>query len=314
MPRKPRLHAPGGLYHVTLRGNHRARIFRCDSDHDRLDEIVADVLARFDSRLHGYCWMPNHLHLIIQIADHPLGGIMQRIASRYARVFQARLGTTGHLFERRYHAQLVDADRYLLALLRYVHLNPVRAGIVSDPADYRWSSHRNYLGARCTAWVSTNPALALFSLDTRRARAAYVAFVEAGLPSGGRFETSQGADDDPRVIGDDEFLSRLALALQPARLACSLQELVEGCCQKLAIDAGRLTSASRNRGLSRIRLAVAHIAVTRRVASLQAVAAFFGRDESSLRKAIERIRLQPGGVESLVEFAQEISPKARTGT
>lgn len=314
MPRRPRLHAPGGLYHVTLRGNHRAPIFHCDSDYDRLDEIVADVVARFESRLYGYCWMPNHVHLIVQIADHPLGGIMQRIASRYARVFQARLDTTGHLFERRYHALLVDADRYLLAVLRYVHLNPVRAGMVGGPADYRWSSHHNYLGTRSTAWVSTRPALALFGSDAPRARAAYAAFVEAGLPSGGRFEASQGADDDPRVIGGDEFLLRLSKEPQSSRLTLSLQELVEGCSHELGIDAERLVSSSRNRALSRIRVAIAHIAVTRRVASLQAVAAFFGRDESSLRKALERARSQPAGMQLLTELAQRISPKARTGT
>jgi len=98
--------------------------------------------------------MTNHLHVLVQVSEVPLGSVILQIASSYARTVQARLMTTGHLFERRYHAVLVDAYSYLLALVRYIHLNPVRAGLVADPAAYRWSSHRVYLGERACDWVS----------------------------------------------------------------------------------------------------------------------------------------------------------------
>ena len=90
--------------------------------------------------------MSNHLHLALQVADAPLGPIVRRIAGVYARRIQQRLPTTGHLFERRYRSVLVDADTHLLRLVRYIHLNPLRAGLVADPADYPWSGHRAYLG------------------------------------------------------------------------------------------------------------------------------------------------------------------------
>ena len=91
---------------------------------------------RLDARLHAYCWMGNHLPALVQIGDQPLGKLMQRIAMRFSRYRHRALQTTGHLFERRYKAWLIDVDEYFLTLLRHIHLNPVKAQRVADPADY----------------------------------------------------------------------------------------------------------------------------------------------------------------------------------
>ncbi len=133
MPRRPRLHVPYGYYHVTLRGNHRQAIFFRDSDRATLELIVAESLELVSARLHAYCWMTNHVHLLVQVSDVPLGRLILRIAGKYARIVQAAMKTTGHLFERRHHAVLVDSDRYLLTLVRYIHMNPVRAKLVDAP-------------------------------------------------------------------------------------------------------------------------------------------------------------------------------------
>ena len=167
MPRRPRLHVPGAFYHVTLRGNHRQDIFFTSKHREFLNGIVATVIERFAARLHAYCWMSNHIHMLIQVSDVPLGRIILRIASPYARAVQAELSTTGHLFERRYHAVLVDADEYLLGLLRYMHMNPVRAGMVNHPADYPWSSHHVYLGSREESWVTRTCANATLRESVR---------------------------------------------------------------------------------------------------------------------------------------------------
>ena len=161
MPRPLRLHVPGAFYHVTLRGNHRQSIFFSVADRDLLDSLTAEVISRFAARLHAYCWMTNHVHMLIQVSDAPLGKLILRIAGRYARMTQKRLRTTGHLFEKRYHALLVDADEYLLELVRYIHLNPVRARMVQAPSEYRWSSHHVYAGTAEQAWVTTDFASAV---------------------------------------------------------------------------------------------------------------------------------------------------------
>lgn len=109
MPRRPRLHVPGGFCHVTLRSNHRRDIFFRPEDRQQLDTIAGEVIERFKSRLHAYCWMTNDIHALVQVRDTPLGTLIRRIAGRYARTVQRRFQTTGHLFERRYPALLVDA-------------------------------------------------------------------------------------------------------------------------------------------------------------------------------------------------------------
>lgn len=110
MPRPPRLHITGAHYHVILRGNHREPLFDHPADRQKLNDIVADVLTRTAARLHAFCWMTNHLHVLIQTSDLPLGKTMQRIAVRYSRYRHRSLRTGGHFFERRYKAKLVDVE------------------------------------------------------------------------------------------------------------------------------------------------------------------------------------------------------------
>lgn len=305
MPRQLRLHVPHGFYHVTLRGNHRQAIFREASDRDILDCIVAEALERFHSRLHAYCWMSNHLHVLVQVATDPLGRLMQRIASQYARAFQSRLNTTGHLFERRYHCLLVDADDYLLELVRYIHLNPVRAGMVRDPADYPWSSHQVYLGRKQVPWVTTAFALGLLHAEQNRAREAYAEFVRAALLDPKTVTIPAGNEQEPRVLGNDEFLSRVPVPASRVRLRCSLDKLVQHCCAHFAVSAEQLRAPGRCRRLARIRAIIADLAITHHISSLQAVAHHFGRDESSLRTGVARLRSTGDGPLAVTDLFPE---------
>ena len=158
MPRPPRVHIEGGLYHAVLRGNHRQTVFHGDRDFQCFEHILAPALDRYGARLLAYCWMTNHVHLAVRVGSEPLGALMRMLASRYALAKQREIPTTGHLFERRYRSRLVDADSYLHALVRYIHLNPVRARMVKDPGDYPWSSHRAYLGGTAPAWLDVEMA------------------------------------------------------------------------------------------------------------------------------------------------------------
>jgi len=128
MARKPRLHVPGGLYHVILRGNGGQDIFFDDEDRYHLYLLLQHGVERYGHRIHGFCCMTNHIHLAIQVADEPLSGIMQNLSFRYTRWINKKQARTGHLFQGRYKSILVDADSYVLELVRYLHLNPVRAG------------------------------------------------------------------------------------------------------------------------------------------------------------------------------------------
>jgi len=288
MPRQPRLHAPGAFYHVTLRGNHRQNIFFTAQHRQLLNEIVAAVIDRFTARLHAYCWMSNHVHMLIQVGDIPLGRIMLRIASRYARTVQAQLSTTGHLFERRYHAVLVDADAYLLELLRYIHLNPVRAGIVNRAMDYPWSSHHVYLGTRKECWVTTDFALSMLHTDCARAIDAYRRFVEGDMESNKPSPLHEVNSKDSRVLGGDRFLAHLLKTPWQPRSRNTLQQVIDEACLTFAVDIDDLLSSGRQRHLTRLRAWIAHQALQQRVASICEVARALNRSESALRECLLR--------------------------
>ena len=130
MARKARIHYPGALYHVILRGNARQDIFIDDGDRYRFYLLMQEGIARYRHSIHAFCLMTNHLHLLIQVADIPLSRIMQNLSFRYTRWSNGRQWQSGHLFQGRYKAVLVNGDEYLLELVRYLHLNPVRAGLV----------------------------------------------------------------------------------------------------------------------------------------------------------------------------------------
>lgn len=288
MARRLRLHVPGGFYHVTLRGNHRQPIFFADSDRDLLDAVVAEAVGRLAARVHAYCWMTNHLHLLVQVSDAPLSGLMLRIASQYARRVQASLATTGHLFERRYHAVLVDADNYLLTLVRYIHLNPVRAGIVADPADYPWSSHRNYLGQARPPWLCCDFALRLLGAESPETEAQYRTFMN--IAEGCRW--GEGLliphAERPDILGGDEFIARLCGDARQPRHPKSLESLLSECCERFQISQDALVSPSRARHLTRARAWLGHRVVAERAGSLSALARRLQRSEAALRQVMAR--------------------------
>lgn len=286
MTRPLRVHVPDGFYHVTLRGNHRQAIFSSDQDRLLLNSIVAHALDRHESRLHAYCWMTNHLHLLIQVGQKPLAGVMHCIASGYARAYQKKLETTGHLFERRYHALLVDADSYLLELLRYIHLNPVAARLAARPHDFRWSSHHAYLGVAVDPWVTTEFALRMFADSPSRARARYREFLNCEVATlKSPLDEARGEGD--QFLGSDEFIQRVS---HPARRAASttLGAIIEAACAEFGLDRARLGAVARSELVTRVRARVAARALDLGVASLSEVAREVGCDRKTLRDAIRR--------------------------
>lgn len=276
MPRAPRVHVSGGLYHVILRGNHQQAVFHHEADYRAFEDILARALQRYDARVHAYCWMTNHVHLALQVGDIPLGRLMQAVASSYARRKQRRVPTTGHLFERRYRSILVDDDAYWLTLVRYIHRNPVEAGIVSDPASFRWSSHRAYLGYACPAWLTTAPMLAMFGHGAD-AVAAYQRFVAEDA----------AADSMPceAPVGRPELMAAFELGGGNVE---SLDRVVAQVSTELGIDQDVLLSGRRDSALVHARLEIARRALATGAASLAAVAARLGRSKSTLSEQLNR--------------------------
>jgi len=182
MTRPLRLEFPGSLWHVTSRGNEQRLIVVDDADRRLLLDLFGEAVDRFAWIVHQYVLMSNHFHLVFQLRENTLSRGMHWLNSRYAQAFNRRHARVGHLFQGRFHARLVEKEAYLLEVLRYVALNPVRAGMVRLPEQYPWSGHRALAGlAQAPAWHAVDHTLRLFAPDPDEARAFYTRFVDDGI-------------------------------------------------------------------------------------------------------------------------------------
>lgn len=214
MPRPLRIEYEGALYHVTVRGNGRQRLFRDDKDRRSLCRRLALSVKSSGVRLYLYCLMDNHFHLVVETPRANLHRFMQSVLTGFAVAFNLRRGSHGHVTQGRYGARLVDGDQYICKLGRYVHLNPVQvkdwrnrpfAERAAFLREYRWSSYRGYIGADPREeWVTYDPMLSMLEVKDDRAGRAYEEFIEEGLRS-----PDESFRDDmvrsPRSIGPASF-------------------------------------------------------------------------------------------------------------
>ncbi|SHE66776.1 REP element-mobilizing transposase RayT [Desulforamulus putei DSM 12395] len=162
MPRKPRIWYPGAIYHVVCRGNRKSDIFRDREDYQVYLEILCKAKREYFFKLYTYCLMTNHVHLHIETGDVDISKIMKKINMLYAIYFNQKHDISGHLFQGRFNSQIIEKDGYNLEVNKYIHLNPVRANMVLNPADYHWSSYNIYLGKTFSDLVETDKILSYF--------------------------------------------------------------------------------------------------------------------------------------------------------
>lgn len=227
MARPLRIEYEGAVYHVTLRGNERRPIFKTDADRERFIQTLSDSVERYDVRLYLYCLMSNHVHMVLETPRGNLSRFMHRLQTSYTVYFNRRHRRSGHLMQGRFGASLVDENRYIFKLSRYVHLNPVyiRAHKSKSPAErvsllrsYAWSSYRGYIGkGKHEDFVDYDPVLAMMEGAMRTVKARYRRFVEAGI-SEVDSAVIYAKQRSPLCIGSDESVERIE---------CLYHELVE---------------------------------------------------------------------------------------
>jgi len=281
---------PGGVYYVVQRSNARQPIFTDAADYAIFERLLATMLARCRARVHAFCWEVDAIHLVLQVADMAVGRLMQRLSSQYARRVHRRQGNGGHLFQQRYHSLLIDPDEYLLKLIRYLHRIPVRAGSVNDPNDYALSSHRAYLGGTSIPWLTTGIALRMLAQRPDQARYAYrrLMFEGPSADDGAYFE--RGSEDDPRVLGDTQFMAAIPRHMRVYRTTYSLEQVIDSVSCTLGVERSEVLSRSRQRRLALARALITWYATERGVATLAEVARRLQRDPSTLFVGVERYR------------------------
>lgn len=182
MARLPRLTIPGYPHHIIQRGNNRQPIFASDADYQTLLSMLEENARKFGVGVHAYVLMSNHFHLLATPeATQGIPQTMQAVGRRYVRYFNQRQGRTGTLWEGRYKSTLIQSERYLLTCTAYIDLNPVRAGLASEPADYPWSSHSHYIGRRYDRLVTPHPLYWELGNTPFAREAAYAELVRSGI-------------------------------------------------------------------------------------------------------------------------------------
>jgi REP element-mobilizing transposase RayT len=271
-----------------MRGNHREDLFATPEDRLVLNNIVAEALEYYAARVHAYCWMTNHLHALVQVGTVQLGKLVQRIGGRYARYRNRQLNTTGHQFEQRYGATLVETDLYFITLLRYIHWNPVKARMVTRLEDYEWSSHRFYLGLVTPQWLTTDFGLSLFGTTIDSAHEAYRCLMSQALTASEESILEQANPADRRVLGSDEFLERLPAFRFKPRSSLTLSDLVLQVCGAKGVTVEEVCSPSKAAQLSKARAEIVKLAIDGRIASINEVARYLNRHHSALSRLFQR--------------------------
>ena len=178
MARPLRITYPGAFYHVTSRGNERKDVFKSKRDRERFFEYLESASQRYDAVVHAYCLMGNHYHLLMETPSGNLSQIMRHINGAYTTYFNVKRKRSGHLFQGRYKAILIDIDEYAKELSRYIHLNPVRARMVETPEEYEWSSYQFYIGKqKPPEWLHIDFILGYFGEKVSIAKKQYQQFV-----------------------------------------------------------------------------------------------------------------------------------------
>jgi REP element-mobilizing transposase RayT len=256
MARPLRIEYPGAYYHVTSRGNEQKDVFKSRKDREKFLDYLASATERYGAVIHAYCLMSNHYHLLLETPGGNLSQIMRHINGAYTTYFNIKRKRAGHLFQGRFKAILVEADEYAVELSRYIHLNPVRAGIVEEPGEYPWSSFQSYIGKNKTPdWLRTGFVLNYFGTNKADAGNRYKTFVEELL--GKEYDSPLKGTIGSAILGTPGFVETVTEihvgkreterdlpALRQLSIRPSLEEILKsvdtvfGADKKLARQAG----------------------------------------------------------------------------
>lgn len=307
MPRQARLDAPGTLHHVMVRGIEGTNIFRTDKDRNDLLERLAAQCEVEALKVYAWALLPNHFHLLVRTGNRPLFASMRKILTGYVVRFNRRHKRQGHLFQNRYKSIVCEEDPYLLELTRYIHLNPLRAGMVRTLKElerYRWSGHSAILGVVKRQWQDTGEILRNFG-EGRGSVKRYATFVEEGICLGKREDLvgggllrsvggwsqvvsmrrrGHGMASDERILGNGEFVERVIAeterqereTLRLRRKVPELRELLREMARKEGLDEEELKKVRRKREVSAAIRIFCWLAVQKYGYSGASVARFLG--------------------------------------
>ncbi len=321
MPRQARLDVPGALHHIMVRGIDKTNIFRDDEDKTRFLERLGPTILEGKCTVYAWALMDNHVHVLFKSGKAGISTVMRKLLTWYALYFNRRYRRTGHLFENRYKSILCDEDNYLLALIRYIHLNPMRAGMVKTIEEldsYPWSGHSAVMNKQESPWMDTDYVLLQFNDTTRRARNAYRRFVQEGIGMGqqpqliggglvrslGGWSQVQSAqrkgqktEYDERILGSGDFVTAIfkkaeekqIRQLKLRRIGRTISDIIKEECKQSKVSAEELTKGSKRCKVSETRMTIARRSRNELGLSGAEIARHLGVNTSSINRALARV-------------------------
>ncbi len=272
-----------------LRGNNGQDIFQSDADRSRLCLLIQEGVVRYGFKVVAFCFMTNHLHLAVEVEEISLSEIFQTVAGRYSRYFNRKYETRGHLFQARFQSLLVGGEIYLRHLIRYIHLNPVRAGLAEAPQDYRWSSHSAYLDQTAFAWLAKERGLKYFGRSKEEQISHYNDFVLGGIGQEELIDFLRAHREG--ILGGEVFIDQVAKQTKLAdhRKKITVESLLDVVGRHYKCEPASLQAGERDLRSSHVRAMTAYLAKEVRGVTLEELAVYFGQGASSVSKGATRI-------------------------
>ena len=324
MPRQARLDIPGALHHIMVRGIDRTNIFRDTEDKAQFLERLGQTVQESQCVIYAWVLMDNHVHILFRSGQVGISAVIRKLLTWYAQYFNRRHLRKGHLFENRYKSILCDEDNYLLALVRYIHLNPIRAKIIQTLAEldtYPWSGHRAIIGQVKFPWMDVATVWTQFGDTKRKAIEGYRQFMLEGSDqgydpqfSGGGLVRSLGGwsnvlsmrrkdqqeKADERILGSGDFVHQVIQEAEKKSLrqikinrsGLTLTKIIEQECTRGSISRNELESGSRRSMVSRTRAEIARRGMEELGLSAAAIARHLGVATSSITRAVAKTRKQ----------------------
>ncbi len=320
MPRRARLDAPGTLHHVIVRGIERRRIVNDVSDRKNFVKRLGELSAGTKTSIYAWALLTNHAHILLRSAEIGLAGFMRRLLTGYAITYNRRHRRWGHLFQNRYKSIICDEDAYFTELVRYIHLNPLRAKLIKSLAQldrYRWSGHGVLMGKVKNDWQNRDYVLKWFGKKQGEAKSAYRNYVKKGIDQGRRPELVGGGLirslggwsavkamrrsgerelSDDRILGSGEFVEQIIKEAQGKIIyqlpvkehPQKIDEFITKICKNEKVSVEELKAGRRHQEASRVRARIAIGLVKTQGVALAEVARRLGVSTSAISKIIKR--------------------------
>lgn len=319
MPRQARIDFPGAIHHVIARGNERRVIFKDDDDRTEFLERLEKAIEETGCECHAWVLMPNHFHLLIKTGDKPLSKLMGSLQTGYAIYFNAKYKRRGHLYQNRYKSILCQEDSFYMELLRYIHLNPIRAKILENITQldkYPWTGHSTIMGKTKRKWQSINSVVMWFNKNKTKALLEYKEFIKQGMHQGycddymgGGMKRSYGGWDnvkaiiqsqgncrgDDRILGDGEFVEEILkeYGKEKERIKYkiknwNIEKIAKEVLKILALDKKELRKKRSNNKISKAKEIIAYQSYEIFGINGVKVADYFGISRTAVGKLIKK--------------------------